>query len=90
MYATDAWDAETSIPALLNGEHSVLTVPVTINNLMPGLCVLPDPKEPVGMAGYLSWLFPRCKISLNLTVRHHTSGMKCSRWYFLLLPGWRL
>lgn len=41
----DAWDAETSIPALLNGEHSILTVPVTINNLMPGLCVLPDPKR---------------------------------------------
>ena len=41
----DAWDAETSIPALLNGEHSVLSVPVTINNLMPGLCVLPDPKR---------------------------------------------
>ena len=41
----DAWDAETSIPALLNGEHSVLYVPVTINNLMPGLCVLPDPKR---------------------------------------------
>ena len=39
----DAWDAETSIPALLNGEH--FTVPVTINNLMPGLCVLPDPKR---------------------------------------------
>lgn len=54
----DARDAETSIPALLNGEHSVLTVPVTINNLMPGLCVLPDPKEPVGMAGYLSGYSP--------------------------------
>lgn len=37
----DAWDAETSIPALLLS----FTVPVTINNLMPGLCVLPDPKR---------------------------------------------
>ncbi|STM16145.1 protein [Escherichia coli] len=41
----DAWDAETSIPALLNGEHSVLYRTVTINNLMPGLCVLPNPKR---------------------------------------------
>lgn len=44
---------------------------------------MPDPKEPVGMAGYLSGLFPVVKSLLNLTVRHHTSGMKCSRWYFL-------
>ncbi len=83
MYATGCLGAETSIPALLNGEHSVLYRTRTINNLMPGLCVLPDPKRTRRMAGYLSWLFPRCKISPKLNVRHHTSGMKCSRWYFL-------
>ncbi|XPE61695.1 DUF1480 family protein [Shigella flexneri] len=41
----DAWDAETSIPALLNGDTLSFTVPVTMNNLMPGLCVLPNPKR---------------------------------------------
>ncbi len=41
----DAWDAETSIPALLMANTLSFTVPVTINNLMPGLCVLPDPKR---------------------------------------------
>ena len=40
----DAWDAETSIPALLNGEHSVL-YRTRYEQLMPGLCVLPDPKR---------------------------------------------
>lgn len=31
----------------------------------------------------LSGYSPVVKSLLNLTVRHHTSGMKCSRWYFL-------
>ncbi|STL56100.1 protein [Escherichia coli] len=89
MYATGCLDAETSIPALLNGEHSILTVPVTINNLMPGLCVLPDPKEPVGMAGYLSWLFPRCKISpkLNGTAPHFGDEMFALVLFVCYLDG---
>lgn len=41
----DAWDAETSIPALLNGEHSVLYRTRYDQHLMPGLCVLPNPKR---------------------------------------------
>ncbi len=50
---------------------------------MPGLCVLPDPKRTRRHGGYLSWLFPRCKISPKLNGTAPTSGMKCSRWYFL-------
>ncbi len=86
----DAWDAETSIPALLMANTLSFTVPVTINNLMPGLASCLIQKEPVGMAGYLSWLFPVVKSLLNLTVRHHTSGMKFRAGTFCLLPGWRL
>lgn len=54
----DARDAETSIPALLNGEHSVLYRTRYDQQSDAGLCVLPDQKEPVGMAGYLSGYSP--------------------------------
>lgn len=54
----DARDAETSIPALLNGEHSVLYRTRYDQQSDARLCVLPDPKEPVGMAGYLSGYSP--------------------------------
>lgn len=77
MYATGCWDADTSIPALLNGEHSVLYRTRYDQQSDAGLCVLPDQKEPVGMTGYLSRLFSRCKISpkLNGTATHFEDEM---------------
>ena len=35
----DAWDADTSVPA-------ILTVNITTASLMPGSCALPDTNEP--------------------------------------------
>ena len=43
----DAWDADTSVPAILNGEHSVLYRNITTASPMPGSCALPDTNEPV-------------------------------------------
>ncbi len=43
----DARDAETSVPAILNGNIPFCSVLITILNLMPRSCVLPDSKEPV-------------------------------------------
>ncbi len=39
MYATGRLDAETSVPAIPQREHSVCSVIITIPNLMPGSCV---------------------------------------------------
>ncbi len=55
----DARDAETSIPALLNGEHSVLyrtRYDQQSDALDYASCLIQ--KEPVGMAGYLSLVIP--------------------------------
>lgn len=86
----DARDAETSIPALLNGEHLSFTVPVTINNLMPGLCVLPDPKRTRRHGGLFVPVIPRCKISpkLNGTAPHF--GDEMFALVLFVCYGWRL
>ena len=80
----DAWDAETSIPALLNGEHSVLYRTrydqQSVAWLMRLAC---SKKNPSAWRVICPGYSPVVKSLLNLTVRHHTSGMKCSRWYFL-------
>uniref|UniRef100_UPI0031B723C2 DUF1482 family protein n=1 Tax=Stenotrophomonas maltophilia TaxID=40324 RepID=UPI0031B723C2 len=46
-------------------------------------------KEPVGMAGYLSWLFPRCKISpkLNGTAPHFGDEMFALVLFVCYLDG---
>ena len=80
----DAWDAETSIPALLNGEHSVLYRTRYDQQSDAWIMRLACSKKiPSALRVICPVYSPVVKPLLNLTVRHHTSGMKCSRWYFL-------
>ena len=53
------------------------------------LVELKDTGEPVGMAGYLSWLFPRCKISpkLNGTAPHFGDEMFALVLFVCYLDG---
>ncbi len=53
----DARDAETSVPAILNGEHSVLFRNHYDPKSDAGSCVLPDSKRTRRRAGYLFFLF---------------------------------
>ena len=49
----DARDADTSVPAILDGEHSVLYREHYDSKTDAGSCVLPDPKRTRPKAGYL-------------------------------------
>ncbi|ESH57049.1 hypothetical protein SEEC0006_26648 [Salmonella enterica subsp. enterica serovar Choleraesuis str. 0006] len=64
----DAWDAETSVPAILNGDIPFCSVIITILNLMPGSCVLPDSKEPVARRVIYFFLSHSPRANLSYTI----------------------
>ncbi len=64
----DARDAETSVPAILNGEHSVLFRTHYDPKSDARSCVLPDSKRTRRRAGYLFFLshFPCANLSYTI------------------------
>lgn len=65
----DAWDADTSVPAILDGEHSVLYREHYDSKTDAWSCVLPDLKRTRPKAGYLLLQLRQRKVTVKYGAR---------------------